>query len=182
MRTGSGTTSQRPESAATSAVESGAGVSGARRASERTEGPARYRPTFSSGPRGRPRSTASSDGTPGRLGRTIALDLNETHTISLFGVQGGGKSYTLGSVIEAATLPTPPVNELPSPLATIVFHYSQTLDYEPEFTSMIAPNSDRRQISDLAARYGGSSAGAGVTLWFSCPPISWKNGARSIPS
>ena len=74
--------------------------------------------------------------------RTIALDLNETHTISLFGVQGGGKSYTLGSVIEAATLPTPPVNELPSPLATIVFHYSQTLDYEPEFTSMIAPNSD----------------------------------------
>ena len=90
--------------------------------------------------------------------RTIALDLNETHTISLFGVQGGGKSYTLGSVIEAATLPAPPVNELPSPLATIVFHYSQTLDYEPEFTSMIAPNSDQRQIQDLAAQYGGSSA------------------------
>ena len=28
-------------------------------------------------------------------GRKVALDLNETHTISLFGVQGGGKSYTL---------------------------------------------------------------------------------------
>lgn len=89
------------------------------------------------------------------LGRTVALDLNETHTISLFGVQGGGKSYTLGSVIEAAALPAPPVNELPSPLATIVFHYSETLDYAPEFTSMIAPNSDPAQLSDLATKYGG---------------------------
>ena len=35
-------------------------------------------------------------------GRKIALDLNQTHTISLFGVQGGGKSYTLGSVVEMA--------------------------------------------------------------------------------
>lgn len=90
------------------------------------------------------------------FGRTVALDLNETHTISLFGVQGGGKSYTLGTVIEAATLPAPPVNELPSPLATIVFHYSQTLDYEPEFTSMITANSDEGQIRHLADRYGGS--------------------------
>jgi hypothetical protein len=90
------------------------------------------------------------------LGRTVALDLNETHTISLFGVQGGGKSYTLGSVIEAATLPAAPVNQLPGPLATIVFHYSPTLDYEPEFTSMIAPNADPSQINDLASRYGGT--------------------------
>jgi hypothetical protein len=90
--------------------------------------------------------------------RTVALDLNETHTISLFGVQGGGKSYTLGSIIEAATLPAPPVNQLPSPLATIVFHYSQTLDYAPEFTSMVAPNSDPSQIASLASRYGGTPA------------------------
>ena len=90
--------------------------------------------------------------------RTVALDLNETHTISLFGVQGGGKSYTLGSIIEAATLPAPPVNQLPSPLATIVFHYSPTLDYAPEFTSMVAPNSDPSQIGSLASRYGGAPA------------------------
>ena len=92
------------------------------------------------------------------IGRTVALDLNETHTISLFGVQGGGKSYTLGSVIEAATLPAPPVNQLPRPLATIVFHYSPTLDYEPEFTSMIVPNPDQPQVSDLMSRYGGTPA------------------------
>ena len=93
------------------------------------------------------------------IGRTVALDLNETHTISLFGVQGGGKSYTLGSVIEAATLPAPPVNQLPRPLATIVFHYSPTLDYEPEFTSMVVPNADQPQIRDLMSRYGGTPAG-----------------------
>jgi hypothetical protein len=92
------------------------------------------------------------------LGRTVALDLNETHTISLFGVQGGGKSYTLGSVIEAATMAAPPVNQLPRPLATIVFHYSPTLDYEPEFTSMTAPNTDQSQVRDLVSRYGGAPA------------------------
>jgi hypothetical protein len=95
------------------------------------------------------------------IGRTVALDLNETHTISLFGVQGGGKSYTLGSVIEAATLPAPPVNLLPRPLATIVFHYSPTLDYEPEFTSMIAPNTDPSQVHDLVSRYGGRPTALG---------------------
>jgi len=95
------------------------------------------------------------------IGRTVALDLNETHTISLFGVQGSGKSYTLGSVIEAAALPAPPVNLLPRPLATIVFHYSPTLDYQPEFTSMVAPNTEPSQVHDLVSRYGGASAALG---------------------
>ena len=36
-------------------------------------------------------------------GKRIALDLNGTNTISLFGVQGGGKSYTVGSIVEMAT-------------------------------------------------------------------------------
>ncbi|MGP4097186.1 methylation-associated defense system ATP-binding protein MAD8 [Nonomuraea sp. KM90] len=91
-------------------------------------------------------------------GRRIALDLNETHTISLFGVQGGGKSYTLGSIIEAASLAVPLVNELPHPLATIVFHYSPTLDYAPEFTSMVAPNDNAAQIALLRERYGAAPA------------------------
>ena len=37
-------------------------------------------------------------------GRRVAIDLNQTHTISLFGVQGGGKSYTLGTIAEMALL------------------------------------------------------------------------------
>jgi DNA phosphorothioation-dependent restriction protein DptH len=62
-------------------------------------------------------------------GRRIAIDLNQTHTISLFGVQGGGKSYTLGTIAEMASLPIPNINVLPQPLATVIFHYSPTMDY-----------------------------------------------------
>jgi hypothetical protein len=87
-------------------------------------------------------------------GRMIALDLNQTHTISLFGVQGGGKSYTLGSIAEMASMPIANINVLPRPLATVIFHYSPTMDYKPEFTSMISPNSDESQCKTLHERYG----------------------------
>lgn len=91
--------------------------------------------------------------------RKIAIDLNSTHTISLFGVQGGGKSYTLGSIIEMASMPIDNLNMLPSPLATVVFHYSPTDDYRPEFTSMINPNSVEEEIRILKEKYGGNPKG-----------------------
>jgi DNA phosphorothioation-dependent restriction protein DptH len=100
-----------------------------------------------------------SKGTPQRgilgefAGRKVALDLNQTHTISLFGVQGGGKSYTLGSLIEMACMPIPNINTLPYPLAAVVFHYSATKDYEPEFLSMGRPNSSRDEIAILREQY-----------------------------
>lgn len=87
-------------------------------------------------------------------GRKVALDLNHTHTISLFGVQGGGKSYTLGSIIEMATRPIPYINHLPRPLAVVLFHYSPTQDYRPEFTSMVEANAVAREINLLRERYG----------------------------
>jgi DNA phosphorothioation-dependent restriction protein DptH len=87
-------------------------------------------------------------------GRIITLDLNQTHTISLFGVQGAGKSYSLGTIIEMACLPIAHINILPSPLASVIFHYSPTLDYKPEFTSMVNPNSDINQLISLRDRYG----------------------------
>jgi hypothetical protein len=86
-------------------------------------------------------------------GRKVALDLNHTHTISLFGVQGGGKSYTLGTAIEMASMPIENINLLPSPLSTVIFHYSPTQDYAPEFTSMIKPNTVDAEISILRERY-----------------------------
>ena len=86
-------------------------------------------------------------------GRKIALDLNHTHTISLFGVQGGGKSYTLGTVIEMACMPLEHINVLPSPLATVIFHYSPTQDYAPEFTSMVNANTVDEEIRILRERY-----------------------------
>lgn len=89
-------------------------------------------------------------------GRKIALDLNQTHTISLFGVQGGGKSYTLGTIVEMATVPLKNINSLPSPLATVIFHYSPTQDYRPEFTSMAQANSDESAIGMLRNRFDAS--------------------------
>lgn len=87
-------------------------------------------------------------------GRRVAIDLNQTHTISLFGVQGGGKSYTLGTIAEMASLRIPNINVLPQPLATVIFHYSPTMDYRPEFTSMIAPNTDAAQVKALKENFG----------------------------
>lgn len=87
-------------------------------------------------------------------GRKVALDLNQTHTISLFGVQGGGKSYTLGSVAEMASLAIPGINCLPEPLSTVIFHYSPTMDYKPEFTSMVGANCVEGQIRALKEVYG----------------------------
>jgi len=87
-------------------------------------------------------------------GRKVALDLNQTHTISLFGVQGGGKSYTLGLVAEMASLEIPGINVLPEPLATVIFHYSPTMDYKPEFTSMVGSNSVEDQVIQLRSTYG----------------------------
>ena len=92
-------------------------------------------------------------------GRKVALDLNQTHTISLFGVQGGGKSYTLGAIAEMASLRIPGINLLPRPLATVIFHYSQTMDYRPEFTSMVSPNSIEQQVRQLRESYGAEPQG-----------------------
>lgn len=91
--------------------------------------------------------------------RKIALDLNHTHTISLFGVQGGGKSYTLGTIIEMASMNVDNINILPNPLATVIFHYSPTEDYHPEFTSMFNPNSVKEELQILKEKYGGKPKG-----------------------
>ena len=76
-------------------------------------------------------------------GRKVAIDLNQTHTISLFGVQGGGKSTLFGTIAEMAALQIPGINSLPQPLATVIFHYSPTMEYKPEFTSMVSPNTEK---------------------------------------
>ena len=87
-------------------------------------------------------------------GKTVAIDLNQPHVISLFGVQGGGKSYTLGSLVELATLPLSQLNRLPQPYATVIFHYSASMDYAPEFTSMAQENTEADQLKLLKERYG----------------------------
>lgn len=48
----------------------------------------------------------------------------------------------------------PNVNLLPAPMASVIFHYSESMDYAPEFTSMIYPNDDAGQLAKLKAQYG----------------------------
>jgi DNA phosphorothioation-dependent restriction protein DptH len=92
-------------------------------------------------------------------GKLLALDLNGTNTISLFGVQGGGKSYTVGTIIEIATQSLPGTNHLPGPLATVIFHYHENQDYPPEFVSMVQANDKEDEIKILAQEYGGKPIG-----------------------
>lgn len=87
-------------------------------------------------------------------GRVIGLDLNECNTISLFGVQGAGKSYTIGSITEMVLRQFSNVNKLPAPMASVIFHYSDSMDYAPEFTSMVYPNDEAGQLAKLKAEYG----------------------------
>lgn len=86
-------------------------------------------------------------------GRPIAIDLSETNTISLFGVQGGGKSYTIGTITEMVLKQFSEINVLPAPLAGVIFHYSESMDYEPEFTSMINPNDKEGELRKLKEEF-----------------------------
>ena len=86
--------------------------------------------------------------------RKIAVDLTGCNTYSLFGVQGAGKSYTIGSVTEMVLKRFRNVNALVSPLASVIFHYSDSMEYAPEFTSMVYPNDEARQLAMLKEKYG----------------------------
>jgi hypothetical protein len=91
-------------------------------------------------------------------GRIIGLDLNECNTISLFGVQGAGKSYTIGSITEMVLRQFSHVNKLPAPMASVIFHYSDSMDYAPEFTSMVYPNDEAGQLAKLKKEYGAEAS------------------------
>jgi len=53
--------------------------------------------------------------------RLIGVDLDGCNTFSLFGVQGAGKSYTIGSVVEMVMKQFSNVNKLPAPMAGVIF-------------------------------------------------------------
>lgn len=99
-------------------------------------------------------------GVLGRAGSaTVGLDLMGCNTISLFGVQGFGKSYTLGVIGEMATTAVAGINVLPSPLATVVFHYHKSDAYAPEFAAATQPNQKPREIERLLKEYGARPQG-----------------------
>jgi hypothetical protein len=99
-------------------------------------------------------------GVLGRSGRqSVAIDLTGCNTISLFGVQGFGKSYTLGVIAEMASLQNEGVNVLPSPLATVLFHFHKSDAYEPEYVTAVQPNRKTSEVDRLLSEYGAKPAG-----------------------
>ncbi len=114
-------------------------------------------------------------------GKKIALDANETNTISLFGVQGGGKSYTIGTITEMMLQAFPSINELPAPLAGVIFHYSETMDYSPEAVSMIQANDHEREIALLKSKYGASPDGLNDVILLS-PSDKLEERRQQFPS
>jgi hypothetical protein len=93
------------------------------------------------------------------LGTPVALDLDGTNTICVFGAPGYGKSYTVGAMLEAALLREPALNRLPRPLAAVVFHYQDDQSYAPEFASMAEPNDDLHEVESLLRDYGAAPEG-----------------------
>lgn len=99
-------------------------------------------------------------GVLGRSGsQSIAIDLTGCNTISLFGVQGFGKSYTLGVIAEMASAQNPGVNLLPSPLATVIFHFHKSDAYEPEYVTAVEPNRKTSEVDRLLHEYGARPKG-----------------------
>jgi hypothetical protein len=84
----------------------------------------------------------------------VAFDTDGTNVVSVFGVQGSGKSYSVGNLIEAATIREPHLNRLPHPLAAVVFHYSTDQTYVPEFASMHRPNDSVEDAHRLSVEWG----------------------------
>lgn len=112
--------------------------------------------------------------------RVIGIDLNQCNTISLFGVQGAGKSYTIGSVMEMTLKQFSKVNKLPAPMAGVIFHYSDSMDYAPEFTSMIYPNDEEGQLAKLKAEYG-AEAGCVKDVLLLAPESQVENRIAEYP-
>jgi DNA helicase HerA-like ATPase len=89
----------------------------------------------------------------------VAIDLTGCNTISLFGVQGFGKSYTLGVIAEMASVQNDGINVLTSPLATVIFHFHKSDAYEPEYVTAVEPNRKISEVDRLLADYGGHPKG-----------------------
>ena len=57
-----------------------------------------------------------------------------------------------------AVMPIEGINQLPQPLGAVVFHYSKTDDYKPEFVSMGIAN-DGSEIDTLSTVYYAKAQG-----------------------
>jgi hypothetical protein len=86
----------------------------------------------------------------------VALDLDHPKTIGIFGYMGSGKSYLVGDLIESAVAAIPGINNLPVPLAVVVFNYRRNSSDRFELSSLSLPNQDARDVDMLSREYNTS--------------------------
>jgi len=122
----------------------------------------------------------------GRIGKTgerfVSLDLDQPQTISVFGVQGAGKSYTIGSLVEMVTQSINNINKIHQPAqASVIFHYSQSEFTAPELTSLPCKNNNQADIKCLNDIYGAAPKGQGNVVLL-VPPDKLEQRQREYPS
>lgn len=84
----------------------------------------------------------------------VGLDLDHPKAIGIFGYMGSGKSYLLGTIVEAAVGEIPGINKLRSPLATVIFNYRRNASDRFELSSLAMPNHDKADVERLSVNYG----------------------------
>ncbi len=95
----------------------------------------------------------SDVGQKGYLGtiehKKLFLDLYHPHVITILGVQGSGKSYTAGVILEMALKSIENISDLRKPLSGVIFHFSREESRVPEWIGLNFPNDDIEQIEKL---------------------------------
>lgn len=113
--------------------------------------------------------------------RVVGLDLNTTLTSVMTGRQGAGKSYAVGSIVEMYTTQIPGINHLPKPGCAMIFHYSQSQDYKPEWTLMDRANSNPKEMEILQKLWGAEPIGAKEVVVVT-PPALVEARKREFPT
>lgn len=94
------------------------------------------------------------EGVLGRIGNAnVVLDFYEPHAITILGVQGSGKSYATGVIIEMALKEILGLSKMKQPLSCIIFHFSKEEKRRPEWIGLVEANNDPAQ-NELLKRYG----------------------------
>jgi energy-coupling factor transporter ATP-binding protein EcfA2 len=83
----------------------------------------------------------------------LALNIDDPQCIAVIGSPGSGKSYLLGCIMEALSMPITNLNRLTQPVTTAIVHYARTEEYAPEWTAMTAPNSREEETKPLWERF-----------------------------
>lgn len=83
--------------------------------------------------------------------RIIAVDHDRPHTYLVCGKMNSGKSYGMAAVMESLVANLKNLNNTTKPHGVAVFHYSESMTYAPEYTTLAQPNTKPAELALLTA-------------------------------